>query len=310
MEFIFLGTGAGVPAKHRNVTSTALTLPEYNGDTWLFDCGEATQHQILLTNIKLSKVKVIFITHLHGDHIYGLPGVLGSRSFQGAEEVLTVIGPPGIKTFIETALNVSSTYLNYPLRIKEIVNEESIYEDDYFNVITKKLEHGIPSFGYRINEKDQPGRLLVDRLKKEGIEPGPIYKEFKNKGHISLSDGRVLDSKNYTSPKKMGRAVAVLGDTRPCKSAIALAKDADLLIQEATFSKDMEEKAHAYYHSTTVQAAETAKAASAAALILTHISSRYSKEDGEKLLKEAQAVFPNCSLASDFWTYQLTRRSR
>lgn len=310
MEFTFLGTGAGVPSKQRNVTAIALILPEVHGDMWLFDCGEATQHQILHSHVKLTKVKNIFITHLHGDHLYGLPGVLSSRSFQGAEEALTVFGPPGIKAFIETSLAVSSTYLNYPLTIIELNEEGRFYEDDFFEIEMKKLEHGIPSFGYRIIEKDQPGQLLVDRLKAEGIEPGPIYQEIKKNPHVTLPDGRKLLSTNYIGPKKQGRKVAILGDTRLCRSTVELAQDADLLIHEATFSKDMEKAAHDYFHSTSVQAAKTAKAASAAALILTHISSRYQDDDAGQLLEEAKNTFPNVFLARDLWTYQLNRQPR
>lgn len=308
MDITFLGTGAGVPAKHRNVTSIAISHSEYSGDTWLFDCGEATQHQILYTNVKLSKIKVIFITHLHGDHVYGLPGVLSSRSFQGAEEALTVIGPVGIKRLIETFLAVSSTHLTYSLKIFELSDEEKIYEDDHFEVMTKKLDHGIPSYGYRIVEKDQPGKLFVDRLKKDGIEPGPIYKDFKNKHCVTLPDGRVVASKNYIGSLKKGRVVAILGDTRQCPASLDLAENADLLIHEATFAKEMEAAAHKFHHSTTVQAAETAKAAGAIALILTHISSRYLEKDSMPLLNEAKAIFPNTYIAYDFWTYRLNHR--
>ncbi|MEZ0116053.1 UNVERIFIED_ORG: ribonuclease Z [Heyndrickxia coagulans] len=129
MEILFLGTGAGVPAKARNVTSIALKLLEERNAIWLFDCGEATQHQILHTAIKPRKVEKIFITHLHGDHIFGLPGFLGSRSFQGGDGPLTVYGPKGIKAFVEVSLKVSETRLKYPLEIIEI-EEGTVFEDD------------------------------------------------------------------------------------------------------------------------------------------------------------------------------------
>ena len=166
MELLFLGTGAGIPAKHRNVSSAALIMPEYKGDIWLFDCGEATQQQILETKVKLSKVKKIFITHLHGDHIFGLPGLLGSRSFQGGNDILHIYGPSGIKNFIETNLSLSYTHLTYPIEMNEI-KDGVVYEDEAVQVIAKTLDHVVPSFGYRIEEKDKPGPLLAKKIKDE-----------------------------------------------------------------------------------------------------------------------------------------------
>src|SRR6478735_12438794 len=126
MELLFLGTGAGVPAKQRNVSSLALELLQERGAVWLFDCGEATQHQILHTTVKPRRIEKVFITHLHGDHIYGLPGFLGTRSFQGATSPLTVYGPAGLESFIKTALTVSGTYLRYDLDIIEIYDGQTI----------------------------------------------------------------------------------------------------------------------------------------------------------------------------------------
>ena len=156
VDFVFLGTGAGVPAKLRNVTSIVLQLLEERGTVWLFDCGEATQHQILKTALKPRKIEKIFITHLHGDHIFGLPGLLGSRSFQGGTEKLTIYGPKGIADFVNTSLKVSTTHLQYPFEIIEI-EEGMIYEDEQFTVQALPLDHGIYCVGYRIVEKDSPG---------------------------------------------------------------------------------------------------------------------------------------------------------
>ena len=151
VDIFFLGTGAGMPAKLRNVTSIALKLLEERGAVWLFDAGEATQHQILHTPIKPRRIEKIFITHLHGDHIYGLPGLLSSRSFQGGESEVTVYGPKGIKDYIHVSLSISQTYLKYPLVVIEI-EEGSIFEDEQFLVESRRLDHGIPSYGYRIVE--------------------------------------------------------------------------------------------------------------------------------------------------------------
>lgn len=304
MEVVFLGTGAGVPAKERNVTSIALQLLDERRATWLFDCGEATQHQILHTSIKPGKIEKIFITHLHGDHIFGLPGLLGSRSFQGGESLLTIYGPKGINQFIETSIKVSTTHIRYPLEIVEI-EEGVVFEDEQFCVTAKALEHGIQSYGYRIVEKDLPGTLLVDKLSKEGIKPGPIYQKIKEGQTVILEDGRQINGEEYIGPPKKGRIVTILGDTRYVKESIELAKGADILIHEATFSSNEADLAHDYFHSTTTQAADVAKQAEVKQLILTHISSRYQGDDCQKLLEEAQQVFEPTYMAADFLRYDV-----
>ncbi len=299
MELFFLGTGAGIPAKMRNVTAMALKLLEERGSVWLFDCGEATQHQILHTSLKPRRVEKIFITHLHGDHIYGLPGFLSSRSFQGGESKVTIYGPKGIKEYVETSLSVSQTYLKFPLQIIE-VDDGIVFEDEQFLVEAKLLEHGISSYGYRVVEKDRPGVLLVDKLKETGIQPGPIFKRIKSGERVTLEDGTVLDGKDFTGPDIKGRVVTILGDTRSCEASRQLAQDADLLVHEATFSQGEEKLAHEYFHSTTVQAATIAKEANVRKLCLTHISSRYDREASKILLNEARKVFATTEMAEDF----------
>jgi ribonuclease Z len=304
VDFVLLGTGAGVPAKARNVTAIALQLLEERGTVWLFDCGEATQHQILKTAVKPRKIEKIFITHLHGDHIFGLPGLLSSRSFQGGVEKLTVYGPKGIDAYITTSLQVSGTHLKYPLEIIEI-EEGIVFEDEQFTVTALSLDHGIYSVGYRIVEKDRPGSLLVDQLLQEGVKPGPLFKALKNGEMVQLDDGRVLNGKDYLGDPQKGRIITVLGDTRVCSNALILAESADFLVHEATFSAEETEMASAYFHSTTVQAAETAMKAGAKQLILTHISSRYTLEDSERLKEESKAIFVNTIMAEDLMAIKI-----
>jgi ribonuclease Z len=299
LDILFLGTGAGIPAKLRNVTSIALKLLEERGAIWLFDAGEATQHQILHTSIKPRRIEKVFITHLHGDHIYGLPGLLASRSFQGGESEVTVYGPKGLKEYITISLSVSQTYLKYPLKVIEI-DEGIIFEDEQFIVEAQLLDHGIPSYGYRIIEKDKPGTLLADKLVEAGVQPGPIFRKIKDGESITLEDGRVLVPEEFLGPDQKGRIVTILGDTRYCDNAISLAKDADLLIHEATFSKGEENLAYDYFHSTTQQAAEVAKRSGSKQLCLTHISSRYDRQAWLELVKEAQEIFPHTEIAEDF----------
>ncbi|WP_077358044.1 ribonuclease Z [Virgibacillus halodenitrificans] len=299
MELIFLGTGAGLPSKERNVSSVALTLLQEQNNIWLFDCGEATQHQILRTSIKPKKINKIFITHLHGDHIFGLPGLLSSRSFQGGEELLTIYGPHGIKEYVNTSLQLSGTHLTYPINIVEL-SEGKLFENDQFVVETKHLDHGLPSFGFRIIEKDKPGQLLVSKLKEIGIMPGPIYKQIKENSKIKLSNGQYIYRKEFLGEDKKGRVISILGDTRFTHVNSNFVKNSDVLVHEATFGGALEDLAEKYYHTTTEQAARLAKSSNCSKLILTHISSRYQSEDIENLIDEARRIFPNTEIANDF----------
>lgn len=299
MELEFLGTGAGVPAKHRNVTSIALKLLDERNAVWLFDCGEGTQMQILRTNIRPRKIEKIFITHLHGDHIFGLPGLISSRSFQGGDEPLEIYGPAGIKQFVLNALKISQTRLAYSLKFIE-VKPGVIFYDDQITVTCDLLDHGIDSYGYRVAEHDHDGQLQVDKLVALGIKPGPIFGQLKKGETVTLPDGRTVSGKDFVGAAKTGRTVTILGDTRISDTSIALAKTSDVLVHESTFNKNEAKMARNYYHSTTHQAAEVAKRAQVKRLILTHISARYLAQDALNLEKEAQEIFPNTKIAKDF----------
>ncbi|MBN8208180.1 ribonuclease Z [Bacillus sp. NTK071] len=305
MEITFLGTGAGIPSTKRNVSSSALRLD--SGDIWLFDCGEATQHQILSASITLSKITRIFISHLHGDHIFGLPGILGSRSFQGGESELVLYGPKGIKSFIECALRVSNTHLRYPLRMEEIEDGMELKEKG-FTIETGLLEHGIDSYGYRVEEDDKPGPLNANKLMELGVKPGPIYKKLKCGESIELENGQIIRPDDVIGPVIKGRCIVICGDTRYSIKAVNLAKGADLLVHEATFSEDKQMLARDYFHSTTAEAAGVAYKAEVSKLLINHISSRYQEHDVHRLLNEARAVFQNTDIAHDQMTIQIPLR--
>jgi ribonuclease Z len=300
MELLFLGTGSGVPAKHRNVSSVALKLLEERNSIWLFDCGEATQHQILHTTLKPRKVEKIFITHMHGDHIFGLPGFLSSRAFQGGDTPVTIYGPIGIKKFVLTSLKLSRTFIKYPLKFQEFDKDCVLIEDDQFTVEAKKLHHGVPSFGYRIKEKDHEGMLMADELRELGVPFGPLFGKLKNGETVTLEDGRVINGMDYIGPSQKGRIVTILGDTVKHPKSVELAKDADVLVHESTFGKEDAQLAKDYNHSTNIDAAETAKEAKVKKLLLTHISARYLNGDVRELEKQARAIFPETYAMQDF----------
>ncbi|MBF2445856.1 ribonuclease Z [Listeria welshimeri] len=304
MELVFLGTGAGVPSRGRNVTSIALSMLNERKTIWLFDCGEATQHQIMRSQIKLSKLEKIFITHMHGDHIFGLPGLLSSRSFQGGDSTITIYGPAGIAEYVETSLRLSGTRLTYKIIFNEI-EPGLIFEDKMFSVIADDLEHGVRSFGYRIVEKDKQGALNAEKLKAEGIEAGPIFQKLKNGEVVELEDGRVVDGKNYIGEPQKGKIISIFGDTKETASELELALNADILVHEATFEGDKGKMAGEYMHSTTLQAANLAKKANVKKLILTHISSRYDRDASKALLIEAKSIFENTEIAYDLAVFEV-----
>ncbi|MEK3865534.1 ribonuclease Z [Paenibacillus sp. FSL H7-0716] len=308
MDLYFLGTNAGVPTLQRNVTSVTLRLLEERRSIWMFDCGEGTQHQVLSSPIRLGKLEKLFITHLHGDHLFGLPGLLSSRGYQGGTAPLTVYGPPGLKAYLEISLAVSQSRIPYKIEIVEHTGG-IIFEDDGFKVEAALLEHRIDSYGYRVTEKDSPGSLNTELLKSYGLKPGPIYGKLKKGEDIVTDEGVRICAADVVREPKRGRIVTILGDTRPCSGALELSLNAELIVHEATFAHDLADMAYQYHHSTARQAAELAKEAKAGQLLLTHFSSRYSShEELIPLLEEAELIFPETLLAEEFNAYPVPRR--
>jgi len=303
MHLTFLGTGGGAPSLQRNVTAIALTL-SMRGDTWLFDCGEATQHQYMRSALKPGKLQKIFITHLHGDHIFGLPGLLTSRSMAGILEPMTIYGPVGIRQFIETSLSLSGSYTTFPLEIVEI-EAGLILDDGAFRVTAYPMNHVIECYGYRIEEQDKPGFLDAPRLKAAGVPRGPWYQDLKQGKRVTLEDGREINGADYLGPATKGKVVAIFGDTAPTETALQLAANVDVMVHETTLEAALAEKANGRGHSTTRQAAEVAKQSGAKRMIATHFSSRYLAQDREKLLAECQSVFAATELARDFAVFEI-----
>ncbi|WEV40629.1 ribonuclease Z [Lactobacillus sp. ESL0684] len=300
MELQFLGTGAGQPSKQRNVSSIALKMLDEINEIWLFDVGEATQHQILRTNIRMRKITKIFISHNHGDHIFGLPGLLATRSFQGEVGPLTIYGPAGLEQFVRTALRVSRTKISYPIKFVQLEQGGLIYEGKGFKVYAEKLAHRVPSFGFRVVEQEHQGELLMEKLAQYNIPNGPLLGKLKNGEQVALSDGTILDGNDFLGPNKPGRIVTIIYDTRATPTIAKLAKNADVLVHESTFAGNEANLAHAYYHSTAVEAAKIACDNGVKSLYLDHISARYLGAKAHHLEKQAKKVFANTKLANDF----------
>ena len=299
MELFFLGTGAGLPSNTRNVTCCVLNLMQERGSLWVFDCGEATQQQFLRSPLKTSKIEKIFITHLHGDHLFGLPGLLSSKSFANTDTQLVIYGPKGIKEYLEVVLRISTSRITYPLEVIEI-KAGTIFEDEQFIASCLPLEHRVESFGFRVVEKDKQGALNSVLLSELNIPSGPHLKLLKEGKDIVLEDGRTICSKTLLTEPIKGKVITIFGDTIPTANSIQLADHADVMVHEATFEIALEEAAIKFGHSTTEQVAKIAKAAKVKKLIITHISARYVEKDLERLLNECRAIFPSTQVANDF----------
>lgn len=309
VQITFLGTSSGVPTRARNVSSVALRLPQ-RAELWLFDCGEGTQHQILRSDLKMSQLRRIFITHLHGDHIFGLLGLLATCGLAGNVERVDIYGPPGLNEYLQAASRYSHTHISFPLKV-HVISPGVIYEDDEFTVSCGLLHHRITAFGYRVSEKDRTGRFDVEKAKELQIPPGRIYGQLKRGETVTLPDGRVIHGKDLCGPTEIGRKIAYCTDTIYCDGAVELAEDADVLIHEATFAHPDAELAFQRLHSTTTMAAQTALASRTHRLIMTHFSPRYAPGNVielKDLLQEARAIFPNTDMAYDFMTYEVPRR--
>ena len=311
MNITFLGTSSGVPTLTRNVSSLALKLSQ-SSDVFLFDCGEGTQHQLIKSNIKSSQIKKIFITHMHGDHIYGLPGLLATLGLSGKSKGIEIYGPSELKSFINASLNYSFCKLSYPLNFVEVENfaleNKVLFENDKIKVKCACLKHKVPAYGYRVSEKDKPGTFNIKKAEALKIPPGPIYSELQEGKTVLLADGRSFDGEEFCGPPKKGESFVYCTDTVFSESAVSLSKNADLLVHESTFSDQDESMAYEKLHSTTIMAAKTALLSNAKKLIITHFSPRYTNKNvitPDDLLKEARKVFPNTQLAKDFLTAEI-----
>jgi ribonuclease Z len=312
VQVTFLGTSSGVPTRARNVSAVALRLPQ-RSELWLFDCGEGTQHQFLRSDLRVSQLRRIFVTHMHGDHVFGLPGLLASLGLAGTCSGIDLYGPDPLRDYLEGVLRTSSTRIGYPLRshrVKEAARSGSLLLDDGdISVRCTPLTHRVPAYAYRVDQKPRPGRFDVEKARALGIPPGPIYAELKAGRSVSLDDGRIINGASLCGPERPGCSVVYCTDTVFSEAAVELAAGADLLIHESTFAHAEAEMAVARQHSTSTMAAQTALAAGVKQLMLTHLSPRYMPGNPvtpDDLLAEARAIFPATELARDFLSVELS----
>jgi ribonuclease Z len=287
LRVVFLGTSSGTPSRERNVSAVAMVL---DGTVLLFDCGEATQHQLLRAPVRSGAISAIFLTHLHGDHVYGLPGLLATLGMNGRQEPLDLVGPEGLAEYVESALRTSHHHPPFEVR----VHAAGEYRGNGFAVTAAAVEHSVPCVAYCLVEEDRPGTFDPEKARALSIPEGPQWRALQQSG-----DPRVC------GPARRGRRVAYCTDTRPCRSASILARGADVLIHESTYGEELATEAHERFHSTARGAALVASEAGVEQLILTHFSTRYT--DVGPLVDEARTIFANTIAASDLAEVDVAR---
>jgi ribonuclease Z len=327
MDLIILGSSAAIPTLERNLSSVAI---RFRSETILFDAGEDLQRRLIQANLKFNKPLRIFISHFHGDHIIGLPGLLFRFSLINRDAPLTITGKKNLFLYLCLHRKILGLHAEYPLTVQEIDPEQNnlliyegldsqspvkeieikdniIFETNRYKVKYTKVAHSVESFAYAFVENLRYGKFHPERAKELGIPQGPLWGVLQS-GETISHKGKKIDplAEGIVDPKRPGRKITYSGDTMPCKSLIELGKDSDILIHEASFRKDLQDIATEKNHSTSVDAAGDAKKMNAEKLILTHISSRY-QEDAEKLLKEAQEIFPNTILAKDLMKLKIKK---
>jgi ribonuclease Z len=305
IEFTFLGTGAMVPTKERNVVGMFLS---YKNKGILIDCGEGTQRQMNIAGINRNKVNYVLISHWHGDHVSGLIGLiqtLGNQNIQNEEKpVLHIFGPKETEQRIESMLKTCIFENKLTLEIHEIIPKRNeimnILDNEEFCVQAAQLDHSVPCLGYSFVEKDTR-RIDMNKLKEFGLSTGPLIGKLQNSEPVSFKNKTITPE--MVSELKQGKKITIILDTGLCENAIELSKNADLLICEATFASDLSDKAEHSKHMTAKDAALLANNADAHKLIITHLSQRY-KNPGE-VLSDAKSVFENVEVAYDFMKVKL-----
>ena len=290
VNITFLGTSDAIPSAERNTTSVLLT---HGKENILVDCGEGTQRQMRKAKLNPCKITRILITHWHGDHILGIPGLLQTLALSGYNKTLFIYGPKGTTQFMKNLYKIFLFGERNKIKVEEV--EGRFFETEDFYLEAKKMTHGVPCNAYTFVKK---GKRKIDKikLKKSKLPSGPLLKKLKDGKNITYKGKKYL-AKNLTS-REGDKKISFVFDTTVNKGIVPFVKNSDLLISESTFSSEFEEKAKKHKHLTAKQAAEIAKKAKVKKLVLTHISQRYQKEP-EKILKDAKKIFKNSVIVKD-----------
>jgi len=298
MRIVLLGTSSAIPTLTRGLSSTALVR---DGDVFLFDCGEGTQVQLMRSTVKRSRIHSIFIGHLHGDHLYGIAGLLSTLHLDGHEAPVNVFGPEGLRLFLTAAFRTSDLKFKFDLTVKEFPRgyRGRVLDEPEYYVEALPLDHTIFCLGWRFQEKDRPGMFNLEKAEELGVPRGPLYGKLQHGENIAVPDGRVITPDMVLGPPRPGKSVAYCLDTQFSERTIQLAQQCTALIHETTFGPDAVDMARERKHSTMEDAARVAKEAGVENLIATHFSSRYDGRQISKIADDARSIFGNITLGRD-----------
>ncbi len=307
-DVIPLGTASAMPTRNRHLSAVAV---ERKGRVLLFDCGEGTQYRLMDAELSRARIDAIFVTHLHGDHCYGLPGLLSTMALQQRTDPVTLVVPPGTRSMLDAIPGAGPSELPFPVRVQEMgegFEHEVVYETDEFTVTARPLAHRRFAMGFRLDERTRPGRFRPERARELGVPEGPAFGRLQEGESVTATDGATVDPEQVLGPPRPGISLAYVTDTRPCDGGRALAADADLLYHDATFGDELHDRAVKTGHSTAREAADVARTAGTRRLLLGHISARY--HDPAPLVAEARAVFEQTAVAEELHRYELDPRAK
>ncbi len=294
LRVTFLGTSGAVPTARRNPSGIHVNR---EGEELLFDCGEGTQRQMMRFSTGFS-ISAILLTHVHGDHVLGLPGLLQTLDFNDRAAPLSIHTPRGTRRTVEDLVGALDARLGFPVEVREVDPGEAVHEGEDYEVRTFRTEHRTRSVGYTLVEDDRKGRFDRERAEELGVPVGPKFGRLHAGETVELADGTVVEPDQVVGEPRPGRRVVYTGDTRPVEAVREAAEDADLLIHDATFGDDWDERARETGHATAREAGELAARAGAERLALTHVSSRYAG-DASRLAREASEEFEDAFVAED-----------
>jgi ribonuclease Z len=294
IRITFLGTAAARPTVTRNVSAT---MVQREGDLWLLDCGEGTQRQMMRYGTGFG-IRGILVTHLHGDHILGITGLLRTMALQGREAPLPLYGPPGSTATLEACIHLGGRLTAFPTQVHEVEAGHRIAADpEPYEIEVVAVRHGVPAVGFVLREHDRPGRFDVETARGLGVPEGPLFGRL-HRGESVMVEGREIRPEQVVGPARPGRSVAFSGDTRPTEAMVEAARGAELLVHDATFSEDEADRARQTWHATAAEAARVGARAGVKRLALTHVSARYSAY-ASPLQREAAGHFPGAFVPHD-----------
>lgn len=304
MECVLLGSGGMMPMPYRLLTSLAVRL---NGRIYLFDAGEGAQLGLKETRIGVRGITMIAVSHLHADHCLGIPGIMMLRAQTEEPEPLTIVGPPGIERFVRQTHENLAFYLNYAVIFREWAedDDEPAYEDDQVRVHWGPLEHTRFCLGYRLEERERPGKFHPQRAAALGVPKGPLWGRLQQGHSVVLDDGRAITAEQVLGESRRGRHVAYVVDTRPCRAIYRLIEGADIAFVEGMFLPEDGEHADSKDHLTVADAARIAGRAGVRRAVLVHVSPRYDAEALARLEAAAKARLDRAEMGKDFQLYQV-----